>query len=503
MTLGHNPFNPAHTPPTLAPIERLRRELLAYQARNQAAQALATPADLPAEESAYAPEELSFTHEPEEPQENNELQETSASQDFEPPLFSPPRSSTPPPPAIAGAALHGTAGLVVDSLAPHTEADPAAVLLQFLAAFGNLVGPAPHCRVGNTRHGLNLFVILVGESSKARKGTSWRQISSLFAEADPLWSSQRVATARPTPGNILHALRDQQPVSDRRLFLLSEEFASVLQVLGLETGQLSPLLRCAWDGGDLCARDGHRAVQATAAHISIVGHVTPADLAHHLSRTESANGFANRCLWTNVRRSKSLPDGGSLPSEQQSAIAGELRRALQWVQSQNELLFSRTPAASRLWNNHYDELSQGREDAYGAATSRAEAQVLRLSAIYAALDGTPLIDACHLQAALAVWDYCSAGARLLFDTAPIDPTARRISQAVDLHPDGLSKSQIRALFHRHVSKERIDLALDQLHSLGLITRGTAAGRGRTATLWTKSQNPETGAGISETDPYGA
>ena len=49
-----------------------------------------------------------------------------------------------------------------------------------------------------------------------------------------------------------------------------------------------------------------------------------------------------------------------------------------------------------------------------------------------ALDRTPLIDACHLEAALAVWDYCRDSARLLFDTAPIDPTAQRISQA--LHP---------------------------------------------------------------------
>jgi hypothetical protein len=361
----------------------------------------------------------------EEQQENDELQQTCAREESEPSVVLPPRSSPPPPPALAAAAFHGTAGIVVSTLAPHTEADPAAVLLQFLPAFGNLVGPAPHCRVGTTRHGLNLFVILVGESSKARKGTSWRQISSLFADADPLWSSRRVSTARPTPSTILHALRDQQPATDRRLFLLSEEFASVIHVLGRETGQLSPLLRCAWDGGDLCAHDGHRPVQATAAHISIVGHVTQAELAHHLSRTESANGFANRCLWTNVRRSKSLPDGGSLPPEQQSAIAGELLRTLNWVQSQNELVFFRTPAASGLWSGRYDPLSQGREDAYGAATSRAEAQVLRLSAIYAALDRSPLIDACHLEAALAVWDYCRADARLLFDTAPIDPTSRR------------------------------------------------------------------------------
>jgi hypothetical protein len=185
-------------------------------------------------------------------------------------------------------------------------------------------------------------------------------------------------------------------------------------------------------------------------------------------------------------------------------IAGELRRTLDWLQSQNELLFSRSPAASELWTDRYDALSQGREDAYGAATSRAEAQVLRLSAIYAALDRSPLIDACHLEAALAVWDYCRDSARLLFDTAPTDPTARRISHALDVTPEGLSRVQIRGLFHRHVSKERIDLALEQLLRLGLINRATAAGRGRSASLWTKAQKPGTGTNTTpEIDPYGA
>src|SRR5271155_4724373 len=123
------------------------------------------------------------------------------------PIPLPRRSSASPPPALAVPALYGMAGRVVCSLTPHAEADPAAVLLQFLAAFGHLIGPAPHCRVGATRHGLNLFVVLVGESSKARKGTSWRQISNLLAEADPVWSTGRVTTARPTPATILHALR--------------------------------------------------------------------------------------------------------------------------------------------------------------------------------------------------------------------------------------------------------------------------------------------------------
>jgi hypothetical protein len=504
MTFGQNPSKPSSLP-TRADIHRRLRELLAYQARQDQAQTTAALGELPAEDQAYLPEESRHFDDQEEAQEEpQELQarypdDSYPDEDSEPSVPLPPRSSAPPPPALAVAALYGIAGRVVNSLTPHTEADPAAVLLQFLAAFGNLVGPAPHCRVGATRHGLNLFVVLVGESSKARKGTSWRQISSLFAEADPHWSARRVTTARPTTSSILHALRDQQPATDRRLFLLSEEFASVLHVLGRETGQLSPLLRCAWDGGDLYAHDGHHPVQATAAHVSIVGHVTKAELAQHLSHTESANGFANRCLWTSVRRSKSLPDGGSFPLEQQSALAAELRRALEWVHGQSEILFPRTPAARELWNDRYAVLSQGREDAYGAATSRAEAQVLRLSAIYAALDSSPLIDACHLQAALAVWDYCSASARLLFDTAPIDPTAQRIIQALDVTQRGLSRVQIRAVFNRHVSKERIDLALEQLMTLGLIYSGTSAGRGRPATLWAKVQEPK----VVGPETYGA
>ena len=499
MTLGQNPFNSSPSLPTLADINRRSRELLAYQALKKAAQRAIARRDLPAQDQAYLPEESRPFYDQDDVEEPQELHAPDLDEDSEPSMPLPPESVAPPPPALAAPALYGIAGRVVSSLTPHTEADPAAVLLQFLAAFGNLVGPAPHCRVGATRHGLNLFVVLVGESSKARKGTSWRQISSLLAEADPLWSARNVTSARPTPGTILHALRDQQAVADSRLFLLSEEFASVLHALGRETSQLSPLLRCAWDGGDLCAHDGRRPVQATAAHISLVGHVTKAELVHHLSRTESANGFANRCLWTSVRRSKSLPDGGSLPSEQQSALAAELRRSLDWVHGQKEILFSRTSAARALWNDRYAALSQGREDAYGAATSRAEAQVLRLSAIYAALDSSSLIDACHLQAAFAVWDYCCASACLLFDTTPIDPTAQRISQALDVTPDGLSRVQIRALFNRHVSKERIDLALEQLMTLGLINCGTSAGRGRPATRWAKVEDPK----VVGSETYGA
>jgi hypothetical protein len=387
------------------------------------------------------------------------------------------------PPELAGPALYGLAGRVIRSLAPHSEADPVALLLQFLAAFGNLAGPAPHSLVGSTPHALNLFVVLVGESSKARKGTSWRQIAALFAEVDQPWTARRVASNRPSAITILQALQNEKSPTDRRLFLLSEEFSSILPILGRETGQLSPLLRCAWDGGDLSVHDGHHLIHAATPHISLVGHITQDELLRYIGRTETHSGFANRCLWAGVHRSQSLPNGGVVPPQELSALAGELRRALDWIHAQTSLVFYRSPSAQQLWNDMYPSLSHGRPDVYGAATSRAEAQVLRLSSIYAALDCSPVVEPCHLHAALAVWDYCRSSARLFFDTAPTDPAARRISEALDANPQGLSKTQIRGIFQRHISTERIDLALDQLIGLGLIHHETAAGRGRPSTLF--------------------
>jgi hypothetical protein len=116
------------------------------------------------------------------------------------PAHSRPQPLYPPPGLQLGeAALYGPAGIVVRTLAPHSEAHPAAILLQLLAAFGNLVGPGPHCMVDATRHGLNLFVVLVGESSKARKGTSLNQIVRLFAEVDRPWLDACITTAASLP----------------------------------------------------------------------------------------------------------------------------------------------------------------------------------------------------------------------------------------------------------------------------------------------------------------
>ena len=65
-------------------------------------------------------------------------------------------------PALGAAAYHGLAGEVVNTLLPQTEADPVALLLQYLAYFGNAVGRGPHYQVENDKHFANLFAAAGG-----------------------------------------------------------------------------------------------------------------------------------------------------------------------------------------------------------------------------------------------------------------------------------------------------------------------------------------------------
>jgi hypothetical protein len=307
--------------------------------------------------------------------------------------------------------------------------------------------------------------------------TSWNQISQLFAEVDRAWTDHRVTSARLTARGLVGILGREQ-AGDRRLLVLAEELASVLHTMGRSRSQLSPLLRCAWDNGTLRMLDRDRLLQASGGHLSLIGHITQRELAESLHRTEAHNGFANRCLWACVQRSRCLPDGGNLGAEELSAIARGLRRAVEWAQSQTEILFRRDQAASKLWNNYYATLSQDRSGLHGTATGRAEAQVLRISAIYAALDCSSIIQLPHLQAALALWDYCSASAASLFGTCVGDSIADRIREALQASPDGLTRNEIRNLFRGHVSSGSIDQALERLSSLELATSRYVSGRSR-------------------------
>ncbi len=89
-----------------------------------------------------------------------------------------------PWPVLGEAAMHGLAGEIVRLIEPHSEADPAALLVHVLVTFGAMVGPEPHFEVESTPQPARLFALIVGETSNARKGTARNRIEHVFRIAD-------------------------------------------------------------------------------------------------------------------------------------------------------------------------------------------------------------------------------------------------------------------------------------------------------------------------------
>jgi hypothetical protein len=408
------------------------------------------------------------------------------------------------PEPLAAEAFHGLAGEIVRAIEPHSEADPAGLLIQFLAAFGNVVGASPHFRVEADRHGTNIFVVLVGVTSVARKGTSLGHIRRIFQSVDAEWAAGRVLSGLSSGEGLIWAVRDpiekregirekgrvvryervmaDEGVADKRALVIETEFSSPLRVAQREGNTLSATLRDSWDTGGLCTLTKNSPARATGAHISIIGHVTREELLRYLNSTEMANGFANRFLWVCVRRSKCLPDGGNFRIEQHPDLLGRLQDSLTFARCAAEI--KRDDMAADMWKEVYPELSRGRPGLLGSIVSRAPAQVLRLSVILALLDSSPLIREKHMLGALALWEYSEASARFIFGDSLGYPDADRILKELRANPKGLTRTEIRDLFGRNRSEAELEAALHCLTERSLAIRLMRETGGRAAELWT-------------------
>ena len=144
----------------------------------------------------------------------------------------------------------------------------------------------------------------------------------------------------------------------------------------------------------------------------------------------------------------------------------------------------RDPEAAELWRAAYPALSEPGPGMAGAVTSRGEAQVMRLSAIYALLDSSRLIRVEHQEAAMALWDYCRQSAKWIFGTTTGDRNADKILRALRHAPNGLTKTEISAnVFNRHASSAEIDEALRLLHGLKMANNTIESSDGPPVQRW--------------------
>src|SRR5579885_2963301 len=122
----------------------------------------------------------------------------------------PPGSPAQPdwPREMAPEAFHGLAGRFVAAVEPASEADPVALLVQFLVAVGDAVGRTAYATAEADRHYTNEFAVLVGRSAKGRKGTSWGRVGVTLSRADRAWARDRVNAGLSSGEGLIWAVRD-------------------------------------------------------------------------------------------------------------------------------------------------------------------------------------------------------------------------------------------------------------------------------------------------------
>ena len=394
--------------------------------------------------------------------------------------------------SAAPEAFHGIAGEFVELVGPETEADPMALLVQFLAAVANAFGANPHVCIGADRHGAKLNAVLVGATSSGRKGSSLSAVERVVGIADPSWLACRgsnVGSGEVIPWTI----RDAQTVTkagkevvepgvdEKRLFLVAAEFAAVLAVAGKEGSTLSPILRDAWDRDSLRTMSKVSPAKATGAHVTVIGHITQEELRRSLTQTERANGFANRFLWIAVNRSKLLPRGGRIPDL--IPLAARLRTAISFARLAGEV-----EHGGGFWDVfepwYREHAEHERAGMAGAILGRAAPYVHRLAMVFALLDCSGLIERKHAVAALAVWDYAERSAVMVFGDSLGDPTADEILHTLrEAAPNGVTRNDLREMFGRNRS---VGPPLEALERLGLAVSRKAvdhATKGRPPEYW--------------------
>ncbi|MCG8529601.1 MAG: DUF3987 domain-containing protein [Desulfovibrionales bacterium] len=409
----------------------------------------------------------------------------------------PPKELNVFPWPIADKAIFtGFAGEFVQFATEYSEADPVAVLMTFLSRFGVEIGRSPFIVAGERQHP-RVNAVLVGQSSKARKGTSTLPVRELFKLPKDRWNVAQVSPGPLSSGEgLIFAVRDARTeyvvnkhtgsgkdividrgIEDKRLFVLDQEFAGALSCSKRDGNTLSTIIRALYDGHKVEPLTKSSKITATAPHISIVTHITTHELSCKMDSVEAFNGFANRFLWLCVRRPKLVPFPKELDEKTLCEFQERLITILEMSTAQGEMHFS--PDAKALWADMYVLLSKDRSGLPGAVMNRAETNTLRLALLYALLDSASEIGSSHLHSALALWDYCEQSTNFIFGEVDADSTERRIIEALN-ESDGLDTRALYDIFSRNITKSKLEQALSALiaNSRIRVEKQKKGGRGR-------------------------
>jgi hypothetical protein len=429
--------------------------------------------------------------------ENTDVGPAGDGDDYDPELEAIPLRARPWPARPQAMLEHGVVGDLLRRVELETEADPVAIATTFLTALGNVIGRGPYAVVDGTRHGLNLFVSIVGGTSEGRKGTSMGIVRRIMRDVDADWVRWCRTPNLVSGEGLIDRVRDDvyrmmvdkktgQPenvlvepgVEDKRLLCEIQELAGTMRAGRSERSTLFQTMREAWDGVDLATMSKNSRRTATEPHVSIVSHVTPEELAKLQTDADVYGGSWNRFLWIASKRARLRPHGGDFED------LGDLQDRVRSVvtHARNVGKMRRTPAADRLWETEYYRRAEIRAGGVvGAILGRAEPQLLRLSMLAALARESDVVDVEDLAAALALWQYADETVRMLFSGCE-DPLVSRLIEAIRSDP-GISRSALHRATAKTMPSAKFVATLEQAAATGAVESERVETAGRPREIW--------------------
>ena len=402
------------------------------------------------------------------------------------------------PAPLPGHAYYGVLGELTRIIAPHSEADAAAIYAQLIAATGCLFGRRGGWKIDADFHPCQVWPLIVGDSATARKGTSWAAVRRVVDIVAPGFRTEQEVSGLSSGEGLLALLQDPAPPEgenadappprEKRVLVVSAEMARLLRVAQRDGNIITEVLRDLWESGRGQTITRNAPLRVRGAHPVLISHITRADLARFLTFTDTANGFLNRFVLIAARRSRLLAHGGSLDDGDLLPDALRLRDAIDAVQLRPEgsvVLF--TDDAHDAWDLPYALLEARRDHLglAGLASTRGPAQTRRIATTLALANGEQRVGIGAMAAALAVWCYCEQSALWALGDATGDPDADKLARILREHGEPMDREALRQRDGRHMAAERMDAALALLARRGEIEvyEEPTGGRPRKLAVW--------------------
>jgi hypothetical protein len=386
-------------------------------------------------------------------------------------------------PEMDPAAYHGVLGDLVREVSPETESDPVALLLTALTLFGSAAGGGSYIVAEGTHHPPRFYSVLVGGTATGRKGTSLAVIRHFFECADEEWfravRRSGFGSGEAIVADLAGEMDEAPNPFPKQVLIIEPEFGRVLAVNERKDSTTSHILRDGWDGSPLFAiRRGQKA-SCYDAYLCLLGHISPEELSQKLTPDAIWNGFANRCLYAAVRRSKKLPSGGYLDPEMIGRYGSRLRAAIDFARQGR--VMKRTPEAEKLWREIF--MAEPEIDGLlGAFLARGIAQMNRLSVAYSLSRQAMYIDTVDILAAQAIWRYSVASVTRRIGSGLNTDERKLLNELRKVWPHDMTTRDIDRLFSGKLSAKEREQMIGRLLERGLASKKKTQTNGRPSFL---------------------